>query len=140
MDSVKYLPYIAPVVGASVFIGILVDLTNFLTIHMRCFHLYSKLLFKMFFYGIRASYYAFTGKKYNPLRDRVDEADIGFGHRLFATFEFLLLAFLMPTMVLFCSVFSGLFILVLSIGEISVFVTKLYIKFITGSYSSLKNE
>ena len=108
----------------------------------------------MFFYGIRASYYAFTGKKYNPLRDRVDEADIGFRHRLFATFEFLLLAFLTPTIVVFCSVFSGvsadltidgknyfqLFILVLSIGEISVFITKLYVKFLSGSYSSLKNE
>uniref|UniRef100_A0AC34Q5X5 Uncharacterized protein n=1 Tax=Panagrolaimus sp. JU765 TaxID=591449 RepID=A0AC34Q5X5_9BILA len=128
---VKLLPLISPIVGGSIFVVILVDLTNVLTIHMRCFHLYSKLLFKLFSSGIRSSYYAFMGKKYNPLRNRVDEADIGFDHRLFATFVFLLLVFLMPTMVVFCLVFSGLFIIVQSVTEGLIFLTKLYVDSLT---------
>ena len=48
------------------------------------------------------------GKKYNPLRDRVDSADNNVEQLFLGTIIFTILLFLMPTTVTFFSVFLAL--------------------------------
>ena len=58
--------------------------------------------------GLLALWRLFLGKKYNPLRDRVDSADNNVEQLFLGTIIFTILLFLMPTTVTFFSVFLAL--------------------------------
>ena len=58
--------------------------------------------------GLLALWRLFLGKKYNPLRDRVDSADNNVEQLFLGTIIFTILLFLIPTTVTFFSVFLAL--------------------------------
>ena len=58
--------------------------------------------------GLLALWRLFLGKKYNPLRDRVDSADNNVEQLFLGTIIFTILLFLMPTTVTFFSGFLAL--------------------------------
>ena len=61
--------------GLSVQISLVSDLFLLLTIHIHCFYAYARRLAVSQYRGLVALWRLFLGKKYNPLRDRVDSAD-----------------------------------------------------------------
>uniref|UniRef100_A0A7E4V4L4 G_PROTEIN_RECEP_F1_2 domain-containing protein n=1 Tax=Panagrellus redivivus TaxID=6233 RepID=A0A7E4V4L4_PANRE len=108
--SVIYLPCVAPFIGGTIFIGLFVDYISLITINLRCFHVYSQRLALVSWTAIRSTFYVFQERKWNPLRRRVDYVELDFRQRLFATLQFLFLVSLLPTIAIYCLVFSGLFI------------------------------
>jgi phosphatidylinositol glycan class Q protein len=138
IHPIKYLPCLAPFVGATVFIGVFVDILSLITIHLRCFHLYGHRLSSLSWAAIKSTFYAFQEKKWNPLRHRVDYVHLDFRQRLFATLEFLFLVALLPTIAVYCLVFSGLFIVFDSICKLLVYGVEKFQQTLLGSQKALE--
>ncbi|CAJ0961877.1 unnamed protein product, partial [Mesorhabditis belari] len=58
--------------GLSISASILADLISIFSMHVICFYIYAYRLFLLTFTSLNSLWRAFRGKKYNPLRDRVD--------------------------------------------------------------------
>lgn len=84
------------------------DLLLLLTLHLHCFHAYARRLAHCQGWGLLALWRLFIGKKYNPLRDRVDSADCSVEQLFLGTVIFTILLFLFPTSLTFYCVFLGL--------------------------------
>ena len=94
--------------GLSVQISLVSDLFLLLTIHIHCFYAYARRLAVSQYRGLVALWRLFLGKKYNPLRDRVDSADNTVEQLFLGTIVFTILLFLMPTTATFYCVFLTL--------------------------------
>jgi len=107
-------PYLTKILNLVMFtslslqISIISDLIRILTIHIHCFYAYARRLALSQYKGLLALWRLFLGKKYNPLRDRVDSADNNVEQLFLGTIIFTILLFLMPTTVTFFSVFLAL--------------------------------
>ena len=84
------------------------DVFMLLTIHIHCFYAYALRLALSQYKGILALWKIFIGKKYNPLRDRVDSADCTVEQLFLGTIIFTILLFLFPTTLTFFLVFFTL--------------------------------
>jgi len=91
--------------GLSLQLSCLSDLFLMLTIHIHCFYAYARRLAVSQSKGLVALWRLFLGKKYNPLRDRVDSADSTVEQLFLGTIIFTILLFLMPTTATFFAVF-----------------------------------
>ena len=105
---IRSLTKIAPSLSLSFQIAIFGDIFSLLTIHIHCFYAYARRLALSQYKGIVALWRLFLGKKYNPLRDRVDSADCSVKQLFLGTIIFTILLFLFPTTLTFFSVFFGL--------------------------------
>merc|ERR1711915_254542 len=105
---ISSLTKIAPSLSLSFQIEIFGDIFSLLTIHIHCFYAYARRLALSQYQGLVALWRLFLGKKYNPLRDRVDSADNTVEQLFLGTIIFTILLFLMPTTATFFSVFLGL--------------------------------
>ena len=94
--------------GLSVQLSLVSDLFLLLTIHIHCFYAYARRLAVSQWRGLVALWRLFLGKKYNPLRDRVDSADNTVEQLFVGTIVFTILLFLMPTTATFFLVFLSL--------------------------------
>ena len=94
--------------GLSVQLSLVSDLFLLLTIHIHCFYAYARRLAVSQWRGLVALWRLFLGKKYNPLRDRVDSADNSVEQLFVGTIIFTILLFLMPTTATFFLVFLSL--------------------------------
>merc|ERR1712179_666226 len=83
--------------GLSVQLSLVSDLFLLLTIHIHCFYAYARRLALSQWRGLVALWRLFLGKKYNPLRDRVDSACNTVEQLFLGTIVFTILLFLMPT-------------------------------------------
>ena len=92
----------------SIQISILGDLFMLLTIHIHCFYAYARRLALSQYQGIVTLWRLFIGKKYNPLRNRVDSADCTVEQLFLGTIIFTILLFLFPTTLTFFFVFFTL--------------------------------
>ena len=92
----------------SVQLSLVSDLFLLLTIHIHCFYAYARRLAVSQWRGLVALWRLFLGKKYNPLRDRVDSADNTVEQLFVGTIVFTILLFLMPTTATFFLVFLSL--------------------------------
>jgi len=110
----------------SIQISLLGDLFMLLTIHVHCFYAYARRLALSQYKGIVALWRLFIGKKYNPLRDRVDSADCTVEQLFLGTIIFTILLFLFPTTLTFFSVFFTL----KCIAKLITSVFKLIISFL----------
>ena len=99
---------IASYTTLSLQISFLGDLFMLLTIHIHCFYAYARRLALSQYKGIVALWRLFIGKKYNPLRDRVDSADCTVEQLFLGTIIFTILLFLFPTTLTFFLVFFTL--------------------------------
>ena len=105
VNSILHLLHFATL---SIQISVISDLFMLLTIHIHCFYAYARRLALSQYRGLVALWRLFLGKKYNPLRDRVDSADNTVEQLFLGTIIFTILLFLMPTTATFFSVFLSL--------------------------------
>ena len=105
VNSILHLLHFATL---SIQISVISDLFTLLTIHIHCFYAYARRLALSQYRGLVALWRLFLGKKYNPLRDRVDSADNTVEQLFLGTIIFTILLFLMPTTATFFSVFLSL--------------------------------
>ena len=83
------------------------DSLNLVTFHIHCFYSYARRIFISQTSGICSLWRLFRGKKYNPLRDRVDTLPHPSVEQLFlGTLGFTILLFLYPTTLVFYVIFA----------------------------------
>ncbi|XP_076816926.1 uncharacterized protein LOC143462585 [Clavelina lepadiformis] len=105
--------------GLSFFLAFISDMISLLTFHTYCFYVYAARLYGLQVTALMSLWRLFRGKKWNPLRKRVDTLhqlpDIG-NHRFFAgTLLFTILLFLLPTTALYYTIFTLLRIVTMTI-------------------------
>jgi len=87
-------------------LAILGDVLSMLCIHIFCFYAYARRITQLQYSGCLAYARLFAGKKYNPLRKRIDTADdVSIEHLFLGTILFTILLFLAPTTFTFFTVF-----------------------------------
>lgn len=105
------------------------DAFNIITFHVHCFYAYARRLFVSQSHGLMSLWRLFRGKKYNPLRDRVDTSSNNVDQLFLGTLAFTILLFLYPTTLMYFSVFKVLeFVLTvinLSVQAVTNFVSNL---------------
>ncbi len=84
------------------------DAFNLITFHIHCFYAYARRLFVSQTSGLRSLWRLFRGKKYNPLRDRVDTSSNNVDQLFLGTLAFTILLFLYPTTLVYYVVFKVL--------------------------------
>jgi len=85
------------------------DAINLATFHVQCFYAYARRLHRSQLDGLTSLWRLFRGKKYNPLRRRVDSLEGANADRLFVgTLAFTVLLFLYPTTLTYFTVFKVL--------------------------------
>lgn len=98
-----------PLAGFSFQICVLQDCLNLVTFHVHCFYSYARRIFLSQTSGLKSLWRLFRGKKYNPLRDRVDTLPHPSVEQLFVgTVGFTILLFLYPTTLVFFVIFGVL--------------------------------
>lgn len=92
------------------------DVLSLLTFHVYCFYIYAARLFQIQLAGMISLSRLFRGKKWNPLRARVDTLPDGGEFRFFTgTLFFAILCFLFPTMALYYAIFTALRVAILCV-------------------------
>ena len=115
---VSTLVSLLSVSSLSLQMSIISDIFLLLTLHIHCFYAYARRLFVSQWRGLVALWRLFLGKKYNPLRDRVDTAENTVDQLFLGTIIFTILLFLMPTTATFFCVFFTLKYLATSVNYI----------------------
>lgn len=101
--------------GASMVLALCQDLVVVTTLHLRCFYVYTLLLKRLLWAMLAMLSRVFRGKKFNPLRQRVDSLQYDTEQQLIGTVMFAICVFLYPTMVAFHLVFAAIRLLQLSV-------------------------
>nr|XP_053626257.1 phosphatidylinositol N-acetylglucosaminyltransferase subunit Q-like [Cherax quadricarinatus] len=94
--------------GASVQVAILSDLLDLATLHLYCFYVYGARIHMLQISLLGSQWRAFRGRKWNPLKQRVDTNDIGSQvslTRVLTAVVFTLVIFLLPTTTIYYLVF-----------------------------------
>ena len=82
---------------------------NVITFHVHCFYAYARRIFVSQSSALMSLWRLFRGKKYNPLRNRVDSSSHENVEQLFVgTLAFTILLFLYPTTLVYYAVFAVL--------------------------------
>ena len=89
-------------------LAVLQDAFNLITFHIHCFYAYARRLFISQSRGLMSLWRLFRGKKYNPLRDRVDSSSNSVDQLFLGTLAFTILLFLFPTTIMYFAVFKVL--------------------------------
>ncbi|GFV77180.1 phosphatidylinositol N-acetylglucosaminyltransferase subunit Q [Trichonephila clavipes] len=106
------------ILGATFVLCLLSDLVSLATIHIYCFYGYAARLYGYQIIALSSLWRLFRGKKWNPLRQRVDSYTYDIHQLFLGTFIFTVLLFLLPTVLIYYCVFTCLRILVLIIQGI----------------------
>ena len=93
--------------GATLPIALLSDLLDLLTMHVYAFYIASARIFHWQLTIIISLFHLFRGKKNNVLRKRIDSCDYDLDQLLLGTILFTLLAFLLPTVLVFYLTFAS---------------------------------
>jgi len=110
--SLLALKWIGCLGGISLQIGLASDLVSILTVHIYCFYVYAGRLYQLQKTGLISLWRLFRGKKYNPLRKRVDSAEFDSQQLFLGVLIFTVLVFLLPTVLVYYGVFAGLRLIV----------------------------
>ncbi|KAG8184906.1 hypothetical protein JTE90_017761 [Oedothorax gibbosus] len=106
------------VVGATFILCVLSDLITLATVHIYCFYGYATRLYGYQMMSLAALWRLFRGRKWNPLRQRVDSFTYDIHQLFLGTLIFTVLLFLLPTVMVYYIVFTSLRIMVLTIQGI----------------------
>ncbi|CAL1289376.1 unnamed protein product [Larinioides sclopetarius] len=106
------------VLGVTFVLCLLSDLIALATVHIYCFYGYATRLYGYQFIALSSLWRLFRGKKWNPLRQRVDSYTYDIHQLFLGTLIFTVLLFLLPTVVIYYVVFTCLRIMVLVIQRI----------------------
>nr|CAB3264867.1 phosphatidylinositol N-acetylglucosaminyltransferase subunit Q-like [Phallusia mammillata] len=115
--------------GLSLFVAFLSDVVSLLSFHIYCFYVYGARLYRLQFFGLMSFWRLFRGKKWNPLRQRVDtlqDTSEGENPRFFlGTLLFTILLFLLPTTALYYSIFAALRISIMFFQNLLAYTQKI---------------
>ena len=121
--------------GISVLLAVLYDFLKFLNLCLICFYIFTSRLFLLQLSALRSLARLFMGRKWNPLRHRVDSCDYDISQLLLGTLVFTILLFLLPTSGLYYALFFLLrlaqFTLQSLIRLIIVIINKLVVNLLT---------
>lgn len=104
--------------GLTFIICLFNDLLSVATIHIYCFYGYAARLYGYQVSGLASSWRLFRGRKWNPLRHRIDSYTYDVHQLYLGTLFFTILTFLLPTVMAYYTVFTTLRIAVLSVQGI----------------------
>ncbi|XP_054707533.1 phosphatidylinositol N-acetylglucosaminyltransferase subunit Q-like isoform X2 [Uloborus diversus] len=104
--------------GLSFFLSLLNDVISLATIHIYCFYGYAARLYGYQLKSLSALWRLFRGKKWNPLRQRVDSYTYDVHQLYLGTLIFTVLLFLLPTVMVYYIVFTCLRLAVLTLQSI----------------------
>jgi len=93
--------------GATMPIALFSDLISILTVHVHCFYVASAKIYNWQLSILSSLFHLFRGKKHNVLRNRIDSCDYDLDQLLLGTILFAILAFLLPTVMVFYITFAG---------------------------------
>ncbi|CAL4098270.1 unnamed protein product, partial [Meganyctiphanes norvegica] len=95
--------------GHSIQLAIFSDLLNLATLHLYCFYVYAARLHMLQISLLGSQWRAFRGRKWNPLKQRVDSYEAS-SHiiRILTAVVFTLVIFLLPTTAIYYAVFVAL--------------------------------
>lgn len=102
-------------IGLTFQMALLSDLITVASLHSYCFYVYAARLYGLALHGLRSTLRMFGGRKWNPLRQRVDSGHFNWDQLCVGMFIASTLLLLLPTIVVFYTVFSVLRVFVLSI-------------------------
>ncbi|KRX49280.1 Phosphatidylinositol N-acetylglucosaminyltransferase subunit Q [Trichinella murrelli] len=87
----------ASLFGISISLAVLYDSISLFTVHVFCFYVYAGRFYQLQLNGLISLGRLFRGKKYNPLRNRVDSCCFDKEQLLLGTVAFTIFFFLLPT-------------------------------------------
>ncbi|UXI22213.1 putative ATP-dependent DNA helicase HFM1 [Sarcoptes scabiei] len=99
------LLFVSGLFGASFLISLLTDLFMMITVHIYSFYGYTSIIYSFQIAGIISLWRLFRGKKFNPLRNRIDSYCYDNVHLFIGTIFFTVFIFLLPTVLLYYAVF-----------------------------------
>ncbi|KAG8230014.1 hypothetical protein J437_LFUL008455 [Ladona fulva] len=102
--------------GVTFQVSILADLFALVSFHVYCIYVYAARLYNLQVMGLIALWRLFIGKKWNPLRERVDSCTYSSEQLFVGTVSFTILFFLLPTTVMYYIVFASLRLMALMLG------------------------
>ncbi|KRT85896.1 hypothetical protein AMK59_2924 [Oryctes borbonicus] len=117
--SVFYILLFPASFGLSFQAAILDDLIKVCTIHVYCIYIYAARLYGLQINGLISLWRLFIGRKYNPLRNRIDSHQYSHNQLFIGTLGFTIFLFLLPTTLLYYVVFT-VFRLVLKVLNLSL--------------------
>lgn len=94
--------------GFSFQLSLASDLMSLATFHVYCFYVYAARLYHLHVSGLVSLWRLVRGRKWNPLRRRVDSCAYSTDQLYLGTLVFMILLFLMPTTMLYYVVFCAL--------------------------------
>nr|CAH7744356.1 unnamed protein product [Callosobruchus chinensis] len=106
------------ILGFSFQLAMIADIISIATFHVYCIYVYAARLFNLQLRGIVSLWRLFIGRKYNPLRNRVDSCQYSLNQLSIGTMGFTVLLFLLPTTTLYYAVFSMFRLLILSVNAL----------------------
>ncbi|XP_022911262.2 phosphatidylinositol N-acetylglucosaminyltransferase subunit Q [Onthophagus taurus] len=104
--SIFYVLLIPAGFGVSYQAAVIDDLIKFCTIHVYCIYNYAARLYGVQIYALISLWRLFIGRKFNPLRNRVDSYQYNHNQLFIGTLTFTILLFLLPTTLLYYVVFT----------------------------------
>lgn len=105
IDALYFLTYCF---GVTFFIAFLIDYLTVLTLHFKIFYKISYKLYRIQLKLLISLVYLFCGKKYNTLRNRIDNESYSLEVLLVGVLIFMILIFLMPTTIAFYLIYTFL--------------------------------
>ncbi|XP_066139789.1 phosphatidylinositol N-acetylglucosaminyltransferase subunit Q isoform X2 [Euwallacea fornicatus] len=91
--------------GLSYQIAVICDIISLATFHTYCIYVYAARLYSLQIKGLTTLSRLFIGRKYNPLRNRVDSCNYSSTQLFIGTLGFTILLFLLPTTLMYYTVF-----------------------------------
>ena len=128
----NYLPSILPSLllvrysGMTVVLALAHDFLKFLNLFLISFYIFSMRILLLQLSALRSFWRLFRGRKFNPLRKRVDSCNYDTNQLLLGTLFFTLLLFLLPTTTMFYLIFLSLRSVQFSIQMILRFLIVLF--------------
>lgn len=107
------MPYItwsiinASILGVTLQVAFISDALNMLTIHAQAFYGYARTIYKVEFDSLKSLFRLFRGKKYNPMRKRIDSYQYDIEQLFIGTLAFCIAFFLLPTALVYYAAFAS---------------------------------
>ncbi|GAU94308.1 hypothetical protein RvY_06105-2 [Ramazzottius varieornatus] len=98
--------------GVSFHSALIADCISLFTVHVHCFYIYMARLFNIQLRGLVSLGRFFRGKKWNPLRERVDHVSSSVDQLFVGSLIMMVFVFLLPTIMTFYFVFASLHVVV----------------------------
>ena len=104
--------------GITIQLSLLQDVLTMMTLHIYCLYVHAARLYHLQVSLLVSLWRLFRGKKWNPLRKRIDSLPHDVDRLFFGTLMFTILFFLLPTTLLFYSVFTFLRLCILFVQRL----------------------